>query len=79
MCSMHIKTDELVRLMRGVDGNVLDLWVTWAASNVEVVDVLLSSFFGWCGLCAGYPLLSCVVWIAGGVAAPHSRPPGTCC
>lgn len=52
MCSMHIKADgeqrlnELVRLVQSVGGNVLDLWVTWAASDVELVDILLSSFFG---------------------------------
>ena len=47
--------------MRGVDGYVLDLWVTWAASDVEaVVDVLLSSFFG--GVACVQSTLSCVVW-----------------
>lgn len=53
MCSMHIKTDEeqqaneFVRLVRGFDGTVLDLWVTWAAFDVGVVDALLFSVMVW--------------------------------
>ena len=57
---MHIKTDEeqqaneFVRLVRGFEGTVLDLWVTWAAFDVGVADALL--FFG--GGVACYLLLS---------------------